>query len=226
MKEAIREMVLALGADVCGFAATDRFSGAPEGFRPTDVFGACKTVVSFGVALPRGLFAVSPRLIYEHYNLGSCDYVDEIAFHAAREIERITGLSAVPMPSDGPYDSWDAEAREGRGLISMKHAAVQAGLGTLGKSTLLVNPRYGNRLTLGAVLAECALSSDPYAESVCLDGCRRCIDGCPVHAIAEGRVTQKLCRAHAFGQNARGYDTVECNACRAACPARDGIAGK
>ena len=223
MKEAIRAMVLALGADVCGFAGIDRFSGTPEGFHPTDVFKTCKTVVSFGVALPKGLFAVSPRLIYRHYNYASCDYVDEIAFRAARQMERITGLSAVPMPSDGPYEAWDAEQREGRGLISMKHAAVQAGLGTLGKSTLLVSARYGNRLTLGAVLTECVLESDPFAESVCVEGCRRCLGGCPVHAIEEGHVTQKKCRAHAYGQNARGFETVNCNACRACCPVRDGI---
>ena len=218
MKEAIRRFILDQGADVCGFAGIERFSDAPEGFRPSDVFPACKTIVVFGIALPAGLFDVPPRLIYGHFNYGSCPWLDRIAFFAAREIERATGGRAVPMPSDGPYEAWDALVLEGRGLISLKHAAVQAGLGALGKSTLLLNERFGNRLTLGAVLADCALPSDPLAESVCLPDCRLCVDGCPAQAINEGRVIQKRCRLNTYGKNTRGYDTVDCNRCRAACP--------
>ena len=40
---------------------------------------------------------------------------------------------AVPIPADGPVEYWDEEELEGRGILSMKHAAVNAGLGTLGK---------------------------------------------------------------------------------------------
>jgi epoxyqueuosine reductase QueG len=224
VKEAIRRFILGLGADECGFAGIKRFDGAPEGFRPTDVFPTSKTVVVFGIALPEGLLDVAPRLIYGHFNYGSCPWVDRIAFFAAREIERLTGGRAVPMPSDGPYEYWDAENMEGRGLISMKHAAVQAGLGALGKSTLLINERFGNRLTLGAVLADCALPSDPLAESVCLPDCHLCVDGCPVQAIGDGRVIQKRCRMNTYSRNARGYDTVDCNHCRAACPMGAGAA--
>ena len=224
MKESIRNFILGQGADVCGFAGIDRFGGAPEGFSPADVFPACKTAVVFGIALPTGLYEVPPRLIYGHYNYASCPWVDRIAFCAAREIERLLGGRAVPLPSDGPYEAWNAEEREGRGLISMKHAAVQAGLGALGKSTLLLNERFGNRLTLGAVLTDRAIPSDPLAEGVCLPGCRICVDGCPAQAIADGRVIQKLCRLHAYGKNARGYDTVDCNRCRASCPMGAGSA--
>ncbi len=224
MKEAIRRYILGLGADECGFAGIERFDGAPEGFRPTDVFPSCKTVVVFGIALPEGLLGVPPHLIYGHFNYGSCPWVDRIAFFAAREIERLSGGRALPMPSDGPYEYWDALELEGRGLISMKHAAVQAGLGALGKSTLLINERFGNRLTLGAVLADCALPSDPLAESVCLPDCRLCVDGCPVQAIGDGQVIQKRCRMNTYGRNARGYDTVDCNHCRAACPMGAGVA--
>jgi len=123
---------------VCGVANIDRFSEAPAGFHPKDIFSTCQSVIVIGIALPKGLTKVEPRLIYGHFNYGTCPEVDWIALRTAKEIEKLSGWFAVPLPSDGPYEFWDAEKLEGRGLLSMKHAAVLAGLGTLGKNTLLL----------------------------------------------------------------------------------------
>jgi len=129
---------------------------------------------------------------------------------------------AVPLPSDEPYEYWDAENTEGRGLLSMKHAAVAAGLGTLGKNTLLLNEKFGNLLTLGAVLTDLDLPSDPLAESICLDSCRLCLECGPSHALDGTRANQKKCRSYAYGTSPRGYGTVDCNRCRMVCPMRFG----
>lgn len=222
MKEQIKQYVLSLGADVCGVANIDRFAGAPAGFHPRDIFPGCRSVLVFGIALPRGLTKVEPRLIYGHFNYGSCPEVDWLAFRAAKEMERLGGGYAVPLPSDGPYEFWDAEKLEGRGLVSMKHAAVLAGLGTLGKNTLLLNEDYGNMLTLGAVLTELDLASDPPAAGICLETCDLCIRNCPARALDGQRVDQKKCRQNTYGTNARGFATVNCNKCRAICPMRFG----
>jgi epoxyqueuosine reductase QueG len=128
MKEQIKEFILNLGADVCGVANIDRFSEAPIGFHPRDIFPDCKSVVVFGISLPKGLTKVDPRLIYGHFNSSTCPKVDWIAFRTAKEIERLYGGHAVPLPSDDPYEYWNSEKMEGRGLISMKHAALLAGL--------------------------------------------------------------------------------------------------
>jgi hypothetical protein len=50
MKERIRNLILSLGADVCGFARIDRFADAPVGYKPTDIFPDCRSVISFGSA--------------------------------------------------------------------------------------------------------------------------------------------------------------------------------
>jgi len=222
VKDQIKEFVLGLGADVCGVANVDRFSEAPAGFHPRDIFPDCKSVIVFGIALPKGLTKVEPRLIYGHFNSGTCPEVDWIAFRTGREIERLHGGYAVPLPADGPYEYWDAEKMEGRGLISMKHAAVLAGLGTLGKSTLLLNEHYGNLLTLGAVLTELDLASDPPAESICLETCELCIQSCPARALDGCRADQKKCRLNTYATNARGFAIVNCNKCREVCPMRFG----
>lgn len=222
MKEQIREFILSIGADVCGVANIDRFFEAPAGFHPRDIFPDCKAAIVFGIALPKGLTKVEPRLIYGHFNYGAGPEIDWIAFRAAREIEKLWDGCAVPLPSDGPYEYWDAERLEGRGLISMKHAAVLAGLGTLGKSTLLLNEKYGNLLVLGVVLTDLDLASDPLAESICIEGCSQCISSCPSQALDGQSANQTKCRPNTYGTNARGYDTVNCNRCRTVCPVRFG----
>lgn len=105
---------------------------------------------------------------------------------------------------------------------SMKHTAVACGLGSIGKSSLLINKEYGNRLVIGAILTDLELSPDPIEADLCIKGCHKCIDNCPVHAISEGSVTQKLCRLNSYGKTARGFDTVDCNRCRTICPMRFG----
>lgn len=58
--EEVKSIVRSLGADLCGIASLDRFEDAPEGFHPSDVFPACKSVVSFACRFPVGcLYRVS-----------------------------------------------------------------------------------------------------------------------------------------------------------------------
>jgi epoxyqueuosine reductase QueG len=223
VKEQIRDCILKLGADVCGFASVDRFSNAPKGFHPIDIFEECKTVIVFAVALPKGLLQVDSRLIYAHFNEISCPMVDKIAFQTAIIIEKNYNKIAVPLPCDTPYEYWDEESMEGRGLISMKHAAEQAGLGRIGKNSLLINKQYGNMLTIGAVLTNVDIPSDPLSESFCIDSCNICINNCPVKALDGIGAKQKECRTSTYGSTKRGFGTVDCNKCRTICPRRYGI---
>ncbi|SHJ65118.1 hypothetical protein SAMN02745975_02564 [Geosporobacter subterraneus DSM 17957] len=66
MKNQIKEIILNLGADVCGVANIDRFSEAPAGFHPRNIFSDCKSVIVFGIVLPKGLTMIEPRLRCGH----------------------------------------------------------------------------------------------------------------------------------------------------------------
>lgn len=45
VKEGIRNEILKLGANVCGFASMKRFENAPKGFHPADIYEGCKTAI-------------------------------------------------------------------------------------------------------------------------------------------------------------------------------------
>ncbi len=218
MKNEIKELFLHLGSDLCGIANIDRFDNAPEGFHPKDIYDECKSVIVFAKAVPKGITKVNPRIIYQHFNNIGPIELDRIAYEASIKIERDFHCIAVPIPADGPYEYWDEEELEGRGILSMKHAAVNAGLGTFGKSTILLNNRYGSMLNIGAVLTNLDIQSDPLAEEICIKNCRLCLDSCPAKALDGNYANQSLCRKNTFGTNARGFSIVNCNRCRVVCP--------
>ncbi len=217
MEDRIKAYALTLGADLCGIASADRFEGAPAGFHPCDLYADCRAVVVLARALPKGLAFVNPRILYGHAGDVNFAGLDAAALRLALYLERLGGI-AVPLPSDGPYEYWEPDTKTGKGLLSMRHAAVCAGLGSLGKNTLLINREYGNMLGIGAVLTNLPLRPDPLSEELCIPGCRRCLDVCPSGALDGVTANQTLCRAHTYGENARGFGVVHCNHCRLACP--------
>ena len=210
--------VRALGADICGIASVDRFEGAPKGFHPVDVFPDCRSVLVFGTRFPAGPLKAAGNSPYTFVRNMSVERTDRIAFTLCCDLDR-EGVAAVPIPSAEPYDYWDSGRRHGRGILSLKHAGHLAGLGVLGKNTLLINERYGNMIWLGAVLLDVDLKPDPMpSASSCPDRCRVCLDSCPQNALNGITIDQKLCRGHSITCTDGGGFVLSCNICRTVCP--------
>jgi epoxyqueuosine reductase QueG len=207
-----------LGADLCGIAPVGRFQEAPKGFHPRDIFPAANSVVVLGKRFPEGPFhSVSPI----PYTVASDVILAEVTRTVVllcSAIERRTRAQAVPVASE-PYESWDAERREGKGLLSLKHAAWLAGLGVITKNSLLTSQDYGNRIRLGAALLDIEVDGDDVANySFDCEQCRACVAACPAGALDGSTVNQNLCRGNSEGRTKKGYPLYVCNACRRVWP--------
>jgi epoxyqueuosine reductase len=215
----VKRLAVELGADLCGVAPVERFEKAPQGFHPRDLFPQTRSVVVVAKRMPEGPFYCTTSMIPYTIVMGvTLTEVLRISCLLGARIEREAGVVAMPMPGD-PYDYWDEQQREGKGLLSLRHAGWLAGLGVLGKNTLLTNAQYGNRLSLGAVLLDIELEGDPMIDSsFCPATCHLCIDTCPVGALTGVKVTQKLCRSHSVGKTKKNEPIYTCNACRKTCP--------
>ena len=128
------------------------------------------------------------------------------------------GYKAIIMDSESDIKS-----------IPLKGAAVKAGLGWIGKNSLLVNNKYGSFLALGAILTNANISEKyPIAKNMC-GNCSKCIEGCPVKAID---VPQRLNRAKCLSNLLEDYNSnldiiqktntdgyfFECDICQNICP--------
>ena len=219
----IKSIVLSLGADRCGIASIDRFSCAPEGFRPTDVYSKCKSVVVFLKRMPPEVIMAANPIPYSHTAYQLYSALDQVGFNLCSELGK-HGIQSVPVPTDVPYLQWDEENKHGMGIISMRHAAFNAGLGILGRNTLLINREYGNMVYIGAVLLDTEVEPDPVvSDFACPPNCNLCIKACPVQALDGVTVIQKLCREFSSILHPRGGDIYTCNACRKGCPYRNGM---
>jgi epoxyqueuosine reductase QueG len=221
-EETVKNIFINLTADVCGIAGIERFKDAPEGFHPKDIYEKCESVIVFGKKMPLGSMLVNPRFIYLESMKLLLNELDKIALLGGIKLEELNGIG-VPIPSDAPFEYWDEEQKEGRGLISLKHAAELAGLGKIGKNTLLFNKQYGNTLMFGCVLTNIKLASDElFLHPFCPPKCRICIDNCPQEALNNIKIDQKKCREIIYGINKKGYSICNCNKCRVLCPWTNG----
>lgn len=209
----IKALLLSKGADLCGIATIDRFAEAPKGFHPTDVLPSCKSVISFGCRFPAGVLACANSIPYTLVRNTITPKMDRIAMECCLELEK-QGILAVPIPTND--SRFDENTGRFRSIVSQKHAAQAAGLGTIGRHSLLITPEFGSMVWLGCVLTEAELEPDPMKEPIC-DNCGLCVQSCPVNALENREMAQQMCWNHAFGDK-DGTWQIHCHRCRDICP--------
>jgi epoxyqueuosine reductase len=77
--------------------------------------------------------------------------------------------------------------------ISLKPAAVESGIGSRGKNTLVINPKHGPYVRFTAILTSADLEPDePCTTDICGD-CTRCVDACPTKALQPYEIDIRRC---------------------------------
>lgn len=211
----VKRILLSLGADLCGIASIDRFDDAPKGYHPLDVLPSCKSVISFACRFPVGTLSCNTAVPYTRVRNSITPKMDAIALDFCIEMEK-KGILAAPIPTN--ESQWDANTERWRSIISQKHAAQAAGIGTIGRHSLLITPEFGSMVWLGAVLVDTVLEPDPLRKSVC-NNCNLCVEACPVNALEYEEIKQQTCWDHAFGDDPEIQAwVISCHKCRDICP--------
>ena len=110
--------------------------------------------------------------------------------------------------------------------LAEKQLAVEAGLGWIGRQSLLVTPSLGTFVLLGElILCDEADEYDKPIEGAHCGACHRCVDACPNHAITEHRMidTNRCISCHTIEREPRADADLHgwifgCDLCQSCCP--------
>jgi epoxyqueuosine reductase len=202
---------------VWGMAPSHAMEDERPGHRPSDLVAGARGLVCFGIPVPRAVFAQRDHVVETNGRIQGLYYrrLDDLAVRVAALLED-EGEAAVPTFGCLPADVRGASALAG--YVSQIRMGEVTRIGVRGRNGLLFHPRHGSRLMLGGIVTTAALPRWTEPEPVevgCPEGCRRCVDACPVHAI---RPDERVLMTTSLDE----HTLHVCSRCVSSCPSDAG----
>ena len=194
--EELKKLFAQNNIPVFGIDKASSLENEPSGYRPSDMLNSAKSILCFGIPVPKGIFKCQGRSESMYWRAASIYYrnIDAVLMRACSIIEE-KGEVAIPIYTCFPYDIKGKGDFWGyMGLVKMAEAA---GIGKVGKNGLLFSSKYGPKLLLGGIVTTASLPAMAWPEKDekgCPQKCFVCQEQCPVKAIDKsGKVDRVAC---------------------------------
>jgi epoxyqueuosine reductase len=190
---------------------------------PASLLPGCRSVICVGLSYPppeqpapasrSGLGLIAAYALLPDYHHVVQAGLEKLA-------ARLPGLAGRSVQSKVCVDT---------SPILEKDLARRAGLGWIGRNSLLYAPRLGSYLFLGELLTDLELLPDASLQGDPCQDCRRCVDACPTQALRPDRsVDARRCLSYltiehrgSIQSDLRpllGWRVFGCDTCQAVCP--------
>ena len=242
--QTIKAMALRYGFDACGVAPVHRLDGIGFGLREwIDCgFHAGMAYMARNVdmrhdprlLLPGAMSVISVLRAYKSdYTMKSAPRIAQYAFADDYHDTMKASLYALLAAIRKEYSDFQARVFVDTAPISDKLWAREAGLGWIGKNTLLVNPQYGSLCFVGEIVTTAVVDRYDTAVDDGCAACKRCVEACPNKAIVQMPSSGRFC---VDARRCTSYNTIEnraeslpdslrvsgyafgCDICQSVCP--------
>jgi len=185
----LREMKEKLEVEMIGVASVETSNSKELRERAAFLLPSVKSVVILGKETFREVIALlGPSKGAGEAERGEllgvhADYINGRLNKAVHELAiflRQEGYRSLPLPAAVGFIT---DQRYLMSLFSYKHAAQLAGLGTIGRHSLLITPEFGPRARLACVLTEAPLEATPMVQEKYCINCDACVRECPAQAL-------------------------------------------
>jgi epoxyqueuosine reductase len=177
-----------LDIPIMGFASAKSWESppfepwVPREFQPQQIWPEVKTVIVIGIPVSLPIVETAPSIWYHELYRMVNTLLDTSAFRIATFLNA-RGFPSISLPRDG-YGSIGVLKEKPVTFFSHRHAACLAGLGTFGINNMLLTPQFGPRVRFTSIFTTAELESDSVMEEDLCIQCMRCVEICPVKAIA------------------------------------------
>ncbi len=166
------------------------------------LYPGCKSIVAIANELPERMVELAcnqeaedgaPYAFMHYETLKECIWTGEDLCSVLNK----QGYFAITLPDLEP-DSYMTIGKLGRhmpDLAANAPYAAAAGLGSIGKSGMLIHPDCGPRLRFVFVITDAPLTATkPFTESLCDSSCTACSEACPMKALSNEACTDIVIR--------------------------------
>ena len=179
MKAVIQQLVQQSGIPVFGICRFD----------PLDLKIPCRAVSRVPKQSKTVLVFGFPYLLSEYHakrNLSRYACVPDYHLIARQTLEILIAQLQIQFPLE------EFEAFSDISPFDEVTIAAKAGLGVVGKNTLLIHPTYGSWLFLGEIVTTLEIPVQDSPIQSCI-GCGKCEQACPGKALSSGVLRQEQC---------------------------------
>jgi len=158
---------------------------------PSRISKRMKTCIITGIRMPWGMFLTDNSTCLSLAAQLLLRKTEKVSLELSYWLEG-QGCHAYQVATE---ETDPALKRGSYGWLSLRHVAVEAGMGTLGLEVNLLTPEFGPRVYNGAVLTDAELEPDErIKDQLCIgETCGRCLLSCPPNAVLHWGLDKRGC---------------------------------
>lgn len=186
LKNKIIDFAKDMGVDDIGFASVKNYE-SPNSIPINELFPDAKTIIVLAFQQIDNCESENEQFASVGIKIVT-EFSHETTYRLASFIKKQFKARAMAVPGSGPV-TLNEKTGLPIGYVSLRHAALAAGLGNFGNNNLIIHPEMGSKVVFTAIVTDMEIEADkPVEKKICID-CDICVKKCPVHALDEENKT-------------------------------------